>query len=81
MCSIMEIEDKHVEIFCFNAGMDYSARPAPNTMPVSINGVKCSGRELSLLGCGFREAPSNSDHMNDIAVKCICKKVNCHCRS
>ena len=54
----------------FDSGMDYSVRPGTKSMPVYMNDVRCSGRELSLLECGFRRNSSTSDHSKDIAVKC-----------
>ena len=51
------------------AGLEFSARPATNSMPVHIKDVWCTGRELSLLECGFRKNQDN-EHLSDVAVKC-----------
>ncbi|CAI8015582.1 Neurotrypsin [Geodia barretti] len=49
---------------------DYSLRPAPNSMPVLLKGVRCTGKELSLLECGYRRAPIVLNHVKDVAVRC-----------
>ena len=59
---------------CFVSDVDYSVRPATNSMPVYIKSVKCTGKELSLLECGFRGNVSDNDHFYDVAVKCTKRK-------
>jgi hypothetical protein len=56
-------------------GNDYSVRPATNSMPVFIKDVRCTGRQLSLLECGFRRNLTHSVHLEDVGVKC--KKAEC----
>ncbi|CAI8004444.1 Neurotrypsin, partial [Geodia barretti] len=57
-------------------GNDYSVRPATNSMPVFIKTVRCTGRQLSLLECGFRRNLTHSVHLEDVGVKC--KKSDCN---
>ena len=56
-------------LILFTEGLEFSARPATNSMPVFIKDVRCTGRELSLLECGFRKNQDN-EHFTDVAVKC-----------
>ena len=56
--------------FPFFLDNDYSVRPATNSMPVFIKDVRCSGREMSLLECGFRRNLTHSVHLEDVGVKC-----------
>ena len=56
--------------FLNSAGLDYSVRPATNSMPVYMKDVRCTGRELSILQCGFRRNLTLTDHLGDVGVKC-----------
>ena len=60
-------------LYTHYADKDYSLRPAPNSMPVLLKGVRCTGKELSLLECGYRRAPIVLNHVKDVAVRCKCK--------
>ena len=52
-------------------------RPATNSMPVYIEDVRCTGRELSLLECGFKINLTHSYHFGDVGIKCkMCKLYN-----
>ena len=62
--------------YCALGEEDYSVRPATNSMPVFIKGVRCSGRELGLLECSFNRGSSSSDHTKDVAVKCRKRKIS-----
>ena len=63
-------------IFYAHADMDFSVKSATNSMPVYMQRVKCSGRELSLLGCSYGRNLTHIDHSRDVAVKCKkCKKI------
>ena len=50
--------------------MDYSVRPATNSMIAFVKDVKCTGRELSVLGCSFRRDLTSSQHSKDVSVQC-----------
>ena len=39
-------------------------------MPVYIQDVRCNGRELSILECGFRKHHQQWKHGTDVAVQC-----------
>ena len=51
-------------------GNDYSVRPATNSMPVFIKSVRCIGKEMSLLECGYRRNLTHSSHFEDVGVQC-----------
>ena len=52
-------------------------RSATNSMPVYLQGVRCGGRELSILECGFRKHLTKRIHGRDVAVQCTkCKSVD-----
>ena len=78
MCTL-SIMQLHLTVnhssYCALGVEDYSVRPATNSMPVFIKGVRCSGRELGLLECSFNRGSSTSDHTKDVAVKCRKCKV------
>ena len=58
-----------------HADVDSFVRSATNSMPVYMQHVKCSGGELSLLGCSFGRNLTHIDHSRDVAVKCKkCKR-------
>ena len=50
---------------------DYSVRPATNSMPVHIMDVRCTGKEMSLLECGYRRNLTHTTHFGDVGVRCI----------
>jgi hypothetical protein len=56
-------------------GNDYSVRPATNSIPVFIKSIRCTGREMSLLECGYRRNLTHSSHFEDVGVQC--KKPDC----
>ena len=58
-------------------GRDIDVRSATNSMPVYLQGVRCGGRELSILECGFRKHLAKNIHGRDVAVQCKkCKGVD-----
>ena len=61
-------------------GSDYSVRPATNSMPVFIKDVRCTGREMSLLECGYRRNLTHSSHFEDVGVQCK-KREKYRCKS
>ena len=63
------IEKRHFTFFT-DADMDYFVKSATNSMPVHIQRVRCSGKELSLLGCSYGRNLTHIDHSRDVAVKC-----------
>ena len=59
--------------------IDYSARPATNSMPIFMENVQCSGRELSFLDCSYNRDASNNQHSRDVGVQCkMCKSFTLH---
>ena len=55
---------------CSLPDMDYSVRPVTNSMPVYMKDVRCTGREPSLLECGFKTNLTHTDHFGDVGIKC-----------
>ena len=83
MTSLSIVAQLYIYLFHFTlhkpfltSDKDYTVRPATNSMPVYIKNVKCSGKELSLLECGFRGNISENDHFNDVAVRCKKRENN-----
>ena len=56
--------------FFTRADTNSSVKSATNSMPVHIQRVRCSGRELSLLGCSYGRNLTHTYHSKDVAVKC-----------
>ena len=66
--------EKCAFILLTHTDMDFYVRSATNSMPVYMQHVRCSGRELSLLGCSYGRNLTHIDHSRDVAVKCKKRK-------
>ena len=56
-------------------GYSYSSRPLSNSMPVHLNNVRCSNKELTLLDCSYSRNNSSNYHSNDIGIRCKKSKL------
>ena len=48
----------------------FRPRTATNSMPMYMNYVQCTGKELNLLDCSYSRNRSDIDHSEDLGIKC-----------